>query len=291
LACRLMRLPNVDRVIGLKFPAYYLPHEAKVVWLLHQFRQAYDLWGTSFQGLPDTAMGQRIRSAIMRADNIYLREVDRLYTNSHITADRLMRFNGIPSTVLYPPLLRSDQFSCSQYGDFVYYPSRVNATKRQVLLVDSMKYVCSGVRLVLSGKADTPADAVHLLQRISSSPRADRIQWLDRYIPEERKAELLSSALGCAYIPYDEDSYGYVTLEAFHSRKPVITCTDSGGTDVVVHHGITGFRVEPEPEALAVALDSLYCDVSAAKRMGEAGYELVGSLKISWDHVIRELTR
>ncbi len=44
LAARLTRLPNVDRVIALKFPAYYVPHENKVLWLLHQFRQAYDLW-------------------------------------------------------------------------------------------------------------------------------------------------------------------------------------------------------------------------------------------------------
>src|SRR4051794_39882965 len=52
LACRMLRMPNVDRVIALKFPAYYLPHPNKVLWLLHQFRQAYDLWNTEFQGIP-----------------------------------------------------------------------------------------------------------------------------------------------------------------------------------------------------------------------------------------------
>src|SRR6185369_16591872 len=46
LACRLIKLSGVDRVIGLKFPAYHVPHDNKVLWLLHQFRQAYDLWGT-----------------------------------------------------------------------------------------------------------------------------------------------------------------------------------------------------------------------------------------------------
>ncbi len=65
LACRCVRLAGVDRVIGLKFPAYYVPHPNKVVWLLHQFRQAYDLWGTRYQDLPDTAEGLAVRDAVV----------------------------------------------------------------------------------------------------------------------------------------------------------------------------------------------------------------------------------
>ena len=33
---RTLQLSNVDRVIGLKFPAYLVPHHTKVLWLLHQ---------------------------------------------------------------------------------------------------------------------------------------------------------------------------------------------------------------------------------------------------------------
>ena len=36
----MLRLLNVDRVIALKFPAYLIPHEQKILWLLHQYRQA-----------------------------------------------------------------------------------------------------------------------------------------------------------------------------------------------------------------------------------------------------------
>src|SRR6185369_9522660 len=59
LAARCLRLPNVDRAVCLKFPAWFVPHENKVLWLVHQFRQAYDLWGTPYQDLPPTAEGQR----------------------------------------------------------------------------------------------------------------------------------------------------------------------------------------------------------------------------------------
>src|SRR6202161_2315484 len=84
LAARLVRLANVERVVALKFPAYYVPHENKVLWLLHQFRQVYDLWGTSFQGIPNTPTGHSIRDAVVEADRIHLKEAKRIYTNSKI---------------------------------------------------------------------------------------------------------------------------------------------------------------------------------------------------------------
>jgi glycosyltransferase involved in cell wall biosynthesis len=103
--------------------------------------------------------------------------------------------------------------------------------------------------------------------------------------------EWFRQALGCAYIPYDEDSYGYVTLESYLSRKPVITCTDSGGTDALVKDGVTGCLVASEPRALATAMDSLYADRQRARRMGEDGFDLVQALRINWDNVIEKLTK
>jgi hypothetical protein len=49
LACQLLDVTEVagtpvDRVIGLKFPAYLIPHPNKVLWILHQHRTAYELW-------------------------------------------------------------------------------------------------------------------------------------------------------------------------------------------------------------------------------------------------------
>src|SRR5438067_4450154 len=48
LACRLLQVGagDPDLVIALKFPAYLAPFAEKKVWLLHQFRQAYELWAT-----------------------------------------------------------------------------------------------------------------------------------------------------------------------------------------------------------------------------------------------------
>ena len=34
----------IDLMIGLKFPAYLVQHPNPVFWIMHQHRQAYDMW-------------------------------------------------------------------------------------------------------------------------------------------------------------------------------------------------------------------------------------------------------
>jgi len=291
LACRFLRLPNVDRVVALKFPAYLVPHSDQMLWLLHQFRQAYDLWGTPFQGLPDTPEGRRVRDVVLEADNRYLRQARKIYTNSQVTSDRLRHFNGIDSEVLLPPLADNSRFFCDGYGDYVVYLGRITASKRQQLAVEAMKYVTTEVRLVIAGQHETSADLAQIESLIKQHRLAHRVQLIPRFISEEEKITLLSKALACAYFPYDEDSYGYVTLEAYYSRKPVITCRDSGGICTMVKDQVTGLVVPPDPRSVAAAIDRLYLDRTAARRMGEAGLELLRSLQISWDRVIEAFTR
>ena len=74
----------------------------------------------------------------------------------------------------------------------------------------------------------------------------DRVELIARWISEEEKADLLSRCAGLMYIPFDEDSYGYPTLEAYHSGKPVLSCTDSGGTREIVEDGVTGLMTAPD---------------------------------------------
>jgi glycosyltransferase involved in cell wall biosynthesis len=291
LACRLFRIPNADLVVAFKFPAYFVPHPNKVLWIVHQFRQAYDFWGTEFQCLPENAAGLRIRDSIRASDNSFLQEAKKIFVNSEVTAKRLKHFNGFDAAVLYPPLLRDSQFRCDDYGDYIFAPGRINSTKRQRLLVESMAHCRTGVRLVVAGSTESPRDAADIESSIAKHRLRDRVTFIDRFITEAEKADWFSRCLGAAYLPYDEDSYGYVTIESYLGAKPVITCTDSGGTHLLVKDGITGYTVPPEPKALAEAMDRWFLDRPRARRMGEAGRDLVGSLRIDWNHVIASLTQ
>ncbi len=290
LACRLMKLPNVDLVIAFKFPAFYVPHPNKVIWLLHQFRQAYDFWGTTFQDLPDTAAGRAIRNTIVTSDNNFLPEAKRIYTNSSVTGDRLRKFNNIESEILLPPLLSDSHFHCQEYGDFIVCLGRVNAVKRQHLLVKAMKYCRTNVKLVVAGKSESESESAAILQIIKAENLSQKVIYIDRFVSEEEKVDMLSRCLGCAYIPYDEDSYGYVTLEGCLSSKPVITCTDSGGIDMLARNNETGYVVEPDPKAIAESFDRLYSDRQCAMAMGKRALEHALSFNINWEHVIKKLT-
>ena len=117
----------------------------------------------------------------------------------------------------------------------------------------------------------------------------DRVVFSGTWIAESEKQRLIANAVACAYIPYDEDSYGYPTLESFSSHKPVLTCTDSGGTQELVEDGVTGRVVPPEPRALAAAIDDLIRDKQRAAELGEAGFRRLQELRLGWDHVVERL--
>ncbi|WP_124065171.1 glycosyltransferase family 4 protein [Clostridium sp. E02] len=292
MAVRLNELDNCDLVIALKFPAYYINHPNKKLWLLHQFRQAYDLHGTEYGMFNDNdEHDTAIKNTIIDMDNRFLSQMEgKIFTNSHVVSDRLMKFNGISSEVLYPPLMDASLYSVAEeYGDYIFYPSRVNYSKRQHLAIEAMRYTKSKVKLIIAGKGDSPEDERYLFHLIEMYNLSERVIYLNRFITEQEKIDLFRKSLAGIYIPYDEDSYGYVTLEGFHAGKAMISCKDAGGTNVVVKNEITGYMTDNTPQALAEAMDKLYNDKKKAKEMGLNGLPLLESIGITWDNVIRRL--
>ena len=292
LALRLIDLSAYgDLLIAIRTPSYIISHPNKVVWFIHHHRGAYDLWATPFQGISSTPEGLEIRESIIQADNIYLRDAKRIFTNSKIVSKRLKDFNNLDSEVLYPALLNPEKFICNDYGGYIFYLSRITRPKRQDLAIESMKYTKSAAKLIIAGNPDSKAELEYLLTIIEKNNVADKVKLISHYISEDEKIKLYADALGCMYIPYDEDSFGYVTLEAFNSSKAVITCTDSGGTDELVENGVSGFITPPDPVEIAEAIDKLYYDKAKARSMGQAARERLGSMNISWDNIVEKLTR
>ncbi len=280
---------QIDMVIALKFPAYLVPHERKVVWLIHQHRSAYELWEhPEFADLSKQEEGPALRDMVVQSDRVALGEAKRIFTNSRNVQARLSSSVRLSSEVLYHPspiveaLLPRDP---GPYGDHIVFPSRLEALKRQSLAVEAMRHVKTGVKLVLvGGGPDEPAIrgqiAKHKLER--------RIEVAGR-VPDERLHELYLDALGVYYGPFDED-YGYVTIEGFAARRPVVTLTDAGGPLEFVADGETGLVTPPEPEAIAHAFDVLFSNRPLAKRMGEAGNALIRERVPGWPDVIARLT-
>jgi glycosyltransferase involved in cell wall biosynthesis len=292
LACRLLDVSEVagtrvDRLIGLRFPAYLIPHPNKVLWILHQHRTAYELWDHPLSDLVYYPNGSQVRAAIEYADRKLIPEARAVFANSRNVAHRLKRFCDLDSTALYHPPPGAEEFFSAEADDYLFFPSRLCIPKRQELVLEALALTGNPVRVSFAGTSDHP-DYTDKLQSLARKLKVQkRVEWLGGISEEEKRARY-ASALAVVYPPVDED-YGYVTLEAMLSHKPVITCRDSGGPLEFVVDRATGLIADPTPEALAAAFDFVFENREQAKDWGEAGRDRYASLNLSWSHVIQKL--
>ncbi len=269
---------GVDLVIPMKFPSYLVRHENKVVWLIHQFRQAYDRFGTSDSDFTASAGDTRWRELIADADRTGLGEARKVFTNAKNTADRLARFNGIAGEALYHPPPLAGRYRSEPSQGFALAVGRLDAWKRMDLAIGAA--AAGRFRLVIAG--DGPERA--RLEALARTSGAD-VRFAGR-VSDQDLLTLYATCGAVIFPPADED-YGYIALEAFLSRKPVVTCTDSGGPLEFVVDGENGRVVPPNAAAIGDAVADLLANSGRAGEFGGRGFERVRG--ISWSNAIRSL--
>lgn len=285
-----LRLYNVDRVIGLKFPAYMIPHQHKTLWLLHQYRQAYDLFDLGQSNLSDGERGAEIRRLITACDNRCFSECRAIYALSSEVQDRLHRYNGVKSHVLMQPINDPEDFAGEiSDGGYVFAGGRINEGKRQRLLVEAMAHVRSPVKLVVAGPPGAAADAERLRELVTKHRLHDKVVLDFGYLPRSAISAYVRGALGCAAVPINEDCPSYVVMEAFTCGKAVVTSADAGGVLQIVKDGETGLVTEAEPRALAAAFDRMFLDRGATAKMGKAAKRTIQALHLTWPKTIERL--
>lgn len=288
-AYRWVDLECADRVICFRPPAHFIPHPNKVLWFIHHIRSFYDLWDSPYRGFPDDAHHRSIRDSLRAADTRALHEAKAVFTNSRVVGDRLRQYNGVDSQVLYPPIQAPERFHCRGFNDEIVYVCRIEHHKRQHLLVEAMRHTRTPVRLRLCGSSVGPEYLAELQALVVRHNLHERVALESSWISEQRKSDLLADCLAAAYLPLDEDSYGYPSLEASHSGKPVLTTTDSGGVLELVQDGRNGLVAEPRPEALAHAMDRLFTDRDETRSMGRQAQRRLHELGIEWPTVLDRL--
>jgi glycosyltransferase involved in cell wall biosynthesis len=283
LAWRLLDLSQsngrpIDLVIATKFPSYALRHDRKLVWLVHQFRQVYDLLGTPYSDFGDGAEDRAVRDAVRSIDARALGEARARFAISRRVAERLRAFNDLAAAPLYPPPFGRERFAPGEQGDYVLSVGRLEPLKRVGPLIEALPYA-AGLRAVIVGVG--PEEAV-LRARAEALGVAERVTFRGA-APFDEVVALYADALAVYFAPYDED-YGFVTIEAFLSGKPVVTAPDAGGPLEWVEDQVTGLVCELAPEPLGAALAALVRDRKWARDLGEAGRERVRD--VTWDAVL-----
>jgi glycosyltransferase involved in cell wall biosynthesis len=272
----------IDLVIATKFPTYFVRHANKVTWLFHQYRAIYELCGTEYSEFGHAEADVRLRDRLMQLDRDTLGESRRLFSIARNTSARLARYNGMVAEPLYHPPPLAGQLKPGPYGPYVLSAGRLELTKRVDLIIKAIAHTPSPVKLVIVGEGPL-RPRLEALAEVTGV--ADRVTFTGR-IDDQQLVDLYAGALGVVFPPFDED-YGYITLEAFLAKKPVITTKDAGGPLEFVEDAVNGFVTEPEPEAIAAAIARLAADSRMAARLGEAGY--ARATPITWDRVVERL--
>lgn len=272
----------IDLVICSKFPTYAVRHPCKVTWLIHQFRQAYELFGTPHSTFGNSAEDRAVRRSIIEFDTRMLSESRAIFTESQNVANRLRRYNGLKGQALYHPPQFWDRHYHAEYGDYILSVGRLVPLKRVELLLRALAEPGVSARTIIVGDGPERVRLESLAEELGLNGRVTfaGARWGQDLV------DLYAGARAVYYAPFDED-YGLVTPEAFRSYKPVITATDAGGTREFVFDGETGYVTEPEPPDVARAICQLMADEKLCERLGAAGHEQVEF--ITWDYVIENL--
>jgi len=266
--------------VATKFPSYVVRHREKRVWLVHQFRQAYELDGTALGQFGPSPEDRALRRQVQELDRVTLAEATRLFATSANVAGRLERSTGLVAEVLpHPP--QALPYRSGPAGGFVLSASRLDRAKRIDLLLEGARLHPGFDVVIVSDGPDRER-----LEALARDGGLDgRIRFEGR-VDSERLAELYATCSSVFYAPLDED-FGMGPYEAFLSGKPVITTTDAGGPLDVVHDGRTGLVVEPDPASVGRAAAWLSSHEDEAAAYGRAGKALAD--EVTWDRAIARL--
>jgi glycosyltransferase involved in cell wall biosynthesis len=276
----------IDQVISLRYPSYAVRHRRHVCWLNHTMREYYDLWDRFSAGLGAAGrLKERTRRLAIHAADRYLltRNVTKLFVQSRTIQRRLAMWPELRSTVLYPPAPQRE-YRCDEYGDYVFMVSRLTPLKRADLLIEALAQgEAAGIRAILAGDGEERERLQALATRLGV---AGRVTFAGR-LSDSEVIDHLARCRAVCFPPFEED-YGFVTAEAFASRKAVITCRDSGGPAELVEDDVSGLVCEPTPQALASALARVMGDVTIAERLGTAA--LAKGATLNWRDAVARLT-
>ncbi len=285
---RTLQLPNVDRVIALRFPAYLVPHPAKIIWLARWSHRFDDLCDPGESNLLQTSQEDRLRDILQPAEAEAFSRCRRIFAASKVTQERLKHCTGFDAEILVPPLNNPELFADRGDDGYLFAGGRINMKNRQHLLVEALARTATCPRLIVAGPPDTPEDANRLQETVKRLRLEDRVV-LDFGLQTLTSiADYVNHAKACAYMPVGDDSLDNVTMAAAAS-KPVITARDSGSILQLVLNGETGCVTEPDVEDIARAIHLLVSEPARSQEMGRAARSLWDSWQATWPATIERL--
>jgi glycosyltransferase involved in cell wall biosynthesis len=262
LAVRLVNLDNVERAVALRFPAYLLPHEGRVVWLQQRA----------------LARGGELGASVRAAERRYLAEAARVHATSALAARELARDTGLWAPVLYEPLREDGAYRCERYGERLLLLAGDGVTPSVAVALAALA-LAPAARMTLACPAAALEAVAALARELGTHERVELVE-----LTERGPVELLAVARALVCVERDSE---LSAREAFRCGKAVIALADCGCAGELLRDGVNG-RVAATVEELGQAYEELSQDLGLAERYGIAASSVP---EASWESVVAELTR
>lgn len=278
LACYDLDVSAFDLVVSTKAPTWLVRHPRHVCYLVHTIRVFYDMFDTAFTNANEELRSQRDLIHSLDTATLSPPRCKAVFSIGNEVSKRLRDWNDIDAEVLHPPLW-THGFRTGESKDYLLLPGRLHAWKRVDLAIRAMQHLTVPLRLVITGTGEAEDD----LRRLAGGNAS--IEFRGR-VSDSDLVELYAGAFAVLFPPVRED-YGYVTLEAFASGKPVVTCSDSGEAAAIVTQAGGGVVCDPDGEAIARSVDRLWNNKDLASRLGSQG--LTWARGLSWSGIVAKL--
>ena len=176
-----------------------------------------------------------------------IRKMDVILADSKNVQNRIQKFLGLESTVLYPPC-DVDKFNWMGQEDYYLSTARLTSYKRVDIIIQAFIKLPQK-RLIITSTGPDEKKLKQLAEGFAN------IQFTGDINDNELK-NLIGNAIATIYIPIDED-FGMSPVESMAAGKPVIGSGEGGLLETVIH-GETGWLSSPNisVEELVQMLDA-----------------------------------
>jgi glycosyltransferase involved in cell wall biosynthesis len=217
------------------------PHARHLCYCLSPMRYIWDMYPDyrAAAGFFTRTMMLPITHYLRMWDQLTAQRVDQFVAISRFVADRIARYYGRTSSIIYPPVAVTDFAVSRTQEDFYLYVGQLAAYKKPDLMVEAFNAL--GKPLVVIGEGEL----LSRLKRIA----APNIKVLGRQ-PFEVIRDHYQRCKALVF-PGAED-FGIVPVEAMACGKPVIAYALGGALDTVVD-GVTGILFSKQDVATLIA--------------------------------------
>lgn len=165
-----------------------------------------------------------------------LQNMHGIVSNAKNIQQRLKKFVGFDSTVVYPPI-DTTRFQWLGQQDYYLSFARLDHLKRVHLIVEAFQQMPEKRLVVISGGPEENK----LREMAQRYPNIQILGWQSN----EAMAEWVGNCIATLYIPIDED-FGMSAVESMAAGKPVIGCKE-GGLLETIQDQRTGLLINSPP--------------------------------------------